>query len=61
MGGEDFSYFSSAVPGHLAFIGCVGEKDGCLVPHSSTFNLDEGILPLGVTYLVAMVLSLMKL
>lgn len=61
MGGEDFSYFSSAVPGHLAFIGCVGEKDGCLVPHSSTFNLDEGVLPLGVTYLVAMVLSLMKL
>ena len=49
MGGEDFSYFSNAVPGIFLNIGAGSEKIGAVYPHHSpNFKIDEGCLDLSV-------------
>ncbi|MCL4377984.1 MAG: M20 family metallopeptidase [Actinobacteria bacterium] len=48
MTGEDFAFFSRKAPSCYIFIG-VGGKCGVL--HSSTYILDESIIPFGVFYL----------
>jgi len=48
MGGEDFAFFSEKVPSCYIFIG-IGKK--CGSHHSSSFNLDEKILPFATSYL----------
>jgi amidohydrolase len=49
MGSEDFSEFSERVPGVLMFLGIGNENIGSdFSHHHPRFNIDEGILPLGV-------------
>jgi amidohydrolase len=55
MGGEDFAYYLQRVPGAFALLG-IG--DGRPHPHhSARFDIDEGVLPLGVRLLAAVALE----
>ena len=47
--GEDFSEFSSRVPGVFLFLGCGNEAlDACFPHHHPHFNFDEDALKIGV-------------
>ena len=49
MAGEDFSYFSQAVPSALFKLGCRNEEKGITAPiHNSYFNIDEASMAYGV-------------
>ena len=49
IAGEDFSEFSSIVPGVLIFLGCAdGEKLTDYPHHNPKFNIDEDVLTKGV-------------
>ncbi|MFH1217452.1 MAG: M20 family metallopeptidase [Pseudomonadota bacterium] len=51
LGGEDFSFFLQKIPGCFARFGA---RRNDLVngnPHSSTFDFDEGVLPVAAEYL----------
>ena len=48
MGGEDFSYYLQRVPGTYIRLGTRNEEKGIVHPlHSSLFDIDEDILPVG--------------
>lgn len=47
-GGEDFAYFTQAVPGALAFVGIRNDEKGINSPHhNETFDMDEDALEMG--------------
>ena len=47
-GGEDFAYFTQAVPGALAFVGIRNDEKGINSPHhNETFDMDEDALEIG--------------
>ena len=47
-GGEDFAYFTQAVPGALAFVGIRNDEKGINSPHhNETFDMDEEALEMG--------------
>ncbi len=53
MAGEDFSAFTSRVPGVFVFLGTANpEKESDFPHHNPRFNIDEDVLPLGVELLV---------
>jgi len=53
MAGEDFSAFTSRVPGVFAFLGTADPgKETDYPHHNPRFNIDEDVLPLGVEFLV---------
>lgn len=61
MGGEDFSAFSSIVPGSFAMLGVGSEEKGCTFPnHHPRFNVDEDALSMGVGYFVFGGLNLLE-
>lgn len=61
MAGEDFAYYLEQVPGCFATLG-VGTPGGARGPsHSGTFLLDEGALPCGVAYFIALVTNFQRL
>lgn len=48
-GGEDFALFTREIPGALIRLGCRNTARGIVHPlHSSRFDIDETILPIGV-------------
>ncbi len=52
MGGEDMSYFLSAVPGCYFFLGSANSARGLDQPHHSPlFDFDESAMPIGVQVL----------
>lgn len=56
MGGEDFSYYLQKVPGAFFRLGNRNEAKGTVHPyHSSLFDVDEDILPLGVEMFVRVI------
>lgn len=56
--GEDFSEFTSRLPGVFAFLGCGNEAKGACYPHHHPqFNVDEDALKLGVELHVRLALS----
>jgi amidohydrolase len=56
MGGEDFSYYLQKVPGAFFMLGNRNEAKGTIHPyHSSLFDIDEDILPLGVEMFVRII------
>ena len=56
MGGEDFSYYLQKVPGAFFRLGNRNEAKGTIHPyHSSFFDVDEDILPLGVEMFVRII------
>ena len=53
MAGEDFSAFTSRVPGVFTFLGTAdAEKQSDYPHHNPRFNIDEDVLPTGVEFLV---------
>ena len=56
MGGEDFSYYLQKIPGAFFRLGNRNEAKGTIHPyHSSLFDVDEDILPLGVEMFVRII------
>jgi amidohydrolase len=56
MGGEDFSYYLQKVPGAFFRLGNRNKAKGTIHPyHSSLFDVDEDILPLGVEMFVRII------
>ena len=56
--GDDFSEFSSVVPGVHAFIGSRNKTKGTDFPHHHPkFNIDEDCLPIGAEMHVRMALK----
>jgi amidohydrolase len=52
MGSEDMAYFLREVPGSFMFLGSANAERGLNYPHHSPrFDVDEGVLPLGVAIL----------
>src|SRR5699024_7422176 len=51
LGGEDFAHMTQAVPGTMFFLGCaVGDGEHRDL-HTPTFDIDERVLPVGVSIL----------
>jgi amidohydrolase len=56
MGGEDFAYYLEKVPGAFFRMGIRNEQKGIVHPlHSSHFDIDEEMLPLGVEMFVRII------
>ena len=51
MGGEDFSYMLEARPGAYVFLG----NGPCSELHSDTYDFNDEIIPVGVSYFVKLV------
>jgi len=60
MTAEDFSYFTNSKPGILYRLGVRNDEKGVVSPlHSSTFNIDEKSLEIGVGYMAYLTVSLL--
>jgi hippurate hydrolase len=53
MGAEDFSFMLQAKPGAIARLGQGGAESGCFL-HSSRYDFNDSVLPLGAGYLAAL-------
>ncbi|GAB4073035.1 M20 family metallopeptidase [Barrientosiimonas marina] len=51
MGGEDFAHMTRAVPGAMFFLGCAVGDGKTRDLHTPNFDIDENILPIGVSIL----------
>lgn len=60
MGGEDFSYMLRARPGAYVFLGQGGGPGGCFL-HSSDYDFNDEVIPLGAGYLAALVQAALPL
>ena len=49
-GSEDFSYFLQKVPGAYAWLGSGEEERGFMTLHSSTYDFNDRLIPIGVRY-----------
>ncbi|MFC4557675.1 M20 family metallopeptidase [Virgibacillus kekensis] len=49
LGGEDFAHMTSAVPGAMFFLGCAVGDGVSRDLHTPNFDIDERILPVGVS------------
>jgi len=55
MGGEDFAYYLQEVPGTFVFMGGANKKKGIHSKlHTTQFNIDEEVLPLGTALLYSL-------
>jgi len=59
MGAEDFAVFSATAPGAMFRLGCRIDGDE-RKPHSPTFDLDEGCLPVGAAILAEAALRYLR-
>ena len=60
MGGEDFSYFAEAIPGHFAFLGMQDETKSYASAHSSLYRVNEDALPYGAAVHASMAVQYLK-
>ncbi|CAH8320128.1 unnamed protein product [Eruca vesicaria subsp. sativa] len=60
MGGEDFSYFAEAIPGHFAFLGMQDEAKSYASAHSSLYRINEDALPYGAAIHASMAVQYLK-
>jgi amidohydrolase len=61
MGGEDFAYYLKKVKGAYFRLGTRNEKKGTIYPlHSSLFDIDEDILPIGSAFFTSLVFKWAK-
>lgn len=59
LGGEDFAFYLQKIEGCMARFGAkVSEETG--PAHSSTFNFDESVLPIGATWYTLVVMQFCK-
>lgn len=56
LGGEDFAYFLQKIPGCLVRFGAGQEEQGGPA-HSPNFDFDEGVLPVGASFLAQAALT----
>jgi len=56
MGGEDFSYMLEARPGCYVWLGIgPGKGEGGCMLHSSHYDFNDDVLPIGASYWVKLV------
>lgn len=61
MGAEDFGYYQTKAPGAFYHIGCGNKQKGILSPlHSSTFDIDERCLEIGMNMHLEIVRNILK-
>ena len=61
LGGEDFAFYAEKVPGFFFLLGCGDHKKKAPYPlHSSRFDFDEAILPLGAAAMACCAIALTK-
>jgi hippurate hydrolase len=60
MGSEDFGFLLQRIPGCYVRLGTRGEDDVYIPLHSPHFDVDEGVLPVGVAYFDAVVRSAIR-
>ncbi len=61
LGVEDFSYFLNCAQGAFYHLGCANESLGIHSPlHSTTFDIDEDCLPLGVMMQSSLVIKILQ-
>ncbi|CAF1764914.1 BnaC09g33210D [Brassica napus] len=60
MGGEDFSYFAEAIPGHFAFLGMQDETKSYASAHSSLYRVNEDALHYGAAVHASMAVQYLK-
>jgi amidohydrolase len=61
MGGEDFSAYQQRVPGVFAFVGAGNVDAGIAYPHHHPrFQIDERALDVGLRYLAAATVDLLR-
>ncbi|MDC3416931.1 M20 metallopeptidase family protein [Aquibacillus salsiterrae] len=60
MGGEDFGHITKQVKGAMFFLGCASNGDTSGSLHTSTFQINEDALPIGVSLLTASTHRLLK-
>ena len=60
MGSEDFSFMLQAKPGAFARLGQGGAEGGCFL-HSSRYDFNDDVIPLGAGYLAALAEKAMPL
>jgi len=59
LGGEDFAFYSQKVPGCFILLGCGNNKGKGNNPlHSSHFDFDESILPVGAAAMACSAIAL---
>ncbi|WP_010532046.1 M20 metallopeptidase family protein [Lentibacillus jeotgali] len=51
LGGEDFAHMTRTVPGAMFFVGCAVGDDKTRDLHTPNFDIDENVLPIGVSIL----------
>ncbi|MCH2181811.1 MAG: amidohydrolase [Mariniblastus sp.] len=51
MGGDDFAFYSQAIPASFIRIGCAGQECGNLPLHNPAFDIDEHVLSVGAKIL----------
>ena len=51
MGGDDFAFYSEAIPASFIRIGCAGQQCGNLPLHNPAFDVDEQVLSVGAKVL----------
>jgi len=57
MGGEDFAYYLQQVPGAFALLGIGSDRP--YPHHNARFDIDEGVLPLGVRLMTAVAFEML--
>ncbi|CAH2069717.1 unnamed protein product, partial [Thlaspi arvense] len=60
MGGEDFSYFAEAIPGHFSLLGMQDETNSYASAHSSLYRVNEDVLPYGAAIHASMALRYLQ-
>ena len=61
LGGEDFAFYSQKVPGCFILLGCGNNKGKGNNPlHSSHFDFDESILPVGAAAMACSAIALIE-
>jgi len=60
LGGEDFAHYLKKIPGCLVRFGAGKPELGDVPAHSPYFNFDEGVLPIGATFLARVALTAIK-
>lgn len=61
LGGEDFAFFLEKVPGSFFLLGAGNEKKGITAPHHNPyFDIDEGILSMGIEILSCTVVAYLE-
>src|SRR3989338_6188789 len=58
--GEDFAYFANERPSSIILLGCAHEKGVAQRAHTSTFDIDEKVLKIGVDIFSKAVLEYLK-